>query len=458
MLFFTPNGLPYAGKTLSGRKTRQNKRQKNLLFYLLLISVHFMTVNAQNLVPNPSFENLERCPAPYGGWPIDLSRNVSHWYTANCGSPDLISNCGNSTPVGTRTDAPNALFFGVQHARTGTNYVDVGHYGFNDYIGTRLIEPLEANEAYQVKFYVSCADYVRYATDNIGLYFSTTEIKYQKLNGTSQANGMCLDGNHFLYTPQIRSTPGVFLTDYENWVEVSGVYVASGGEEYITIGCFFPFSASHASVFDFGVGKVADPNYTGNSNARIVFFIDDISVEKISLLPIKLLSFEGKNTTDGVHLDWKTVSEINNCHFEIQRGEHPGNFTTIGTIEGAINSTALEEYTFTDAHPLSTTAYYRLKQVDCDGKFEYSKIISIEGEAPRMIIHPNPVHDKIRLNWDKPGTFEVSIWNTAGQEVISPKKFSEQAFDIEVSGLNPGIYLLKAVHNGHSYTEKIIKR
>lgn len=448
MLFFTHNSQLCVDELLLRLKISPGIRQKNFLSVLLFISVHFMTANAQNLVPNPSFESVN-CPTLYEGWPDQIERYVHNWYTANCGSPDVMAGCSNST-TGLATRPPDILF-GHQYARTGDNFIGISHYGFTDYIGTQLTEPLEANEAYEVKFYVSIADGTRFLTDNIGMHFSTTKIW--------RTAPKCLTGAWLNYTPQVRSTPGVFINEYEDWYEISGIYIASGGEEYIVIGCFFLYNATTSPhVLDLGANQKVNPNFPGTSQGRISFYLDDVSVEKISILPIKLLSFEGKSTTEGIHLDWKTVSEINNCHFEIQRGEHPGNFTTIGSLDGAINSTALEEYTFTDRNPLSTTAYYRLKQVDCDGKSEYSKIISIEGTAPRMIIHPNPVSDKIRLNWDKPGIFEVSIWNTAGQEVIAPQKYNEQAFDIEVSGLNPGIYLLKAVHNGHSYTEKIIKR
>ncbi len=455
MLFFTTKALLCADRALSDLKNREDTTMKNgLLAFILLFS---MSATAQNLVPNPSFEMTERCPTPYGGMPYDLASNVTGWYTANCGSPDLISlDCGTEHAL-YNTLAPRALMFGEQYARTGNNYIDISHYGFCDYLGARLLEPLEANEAYEVKFYVSCGDNARYATDNIGIYFSTTEIKYQKLNGTSVPTGACLDGNRFDFVPQVRTTPGNFLIDYENWVEVSDIYVAAGGEEYITIGSFFPFSASHASVFDFGAGNAASPTAT-SSQARIVYFLDDVSIEKITMLPIKLVSFEGKNTDEGIKIEWKTASEINNCHFEIQRSENPHSFSTIGIVEGAINSSALEEYLFMDKQPLTTTAYYRLKQVDCDGKFEYSKIIAVDGVVPRMTIHPNPVRDEIRLQWERPGVYEVGMWNISGQEVIAPQSYSEQSFGIDVSHLVPGVYLLKAQYNGHSYTEKIIKR
>lgn len=448
MLFFTPKAIALASRLLLKSKMYFSSKQKNVFICLLLFSTHFITANAQNLVPNPSFETVN-CPTLYEGWPDQIERYVHNWYTANCGSPDIMSSCSNST-TGLATRPPDILF-GHQYARTGDNFVGISHYGFTDYVGVQLTEPLEANEAYFVKFYVSIADGARFLTDNIGLHFSNTKIW--------RTTPKCLSGAWLNLTPHVRSTPGVFIDEYEDWYEISGIYVASGGEEYIVIGCFFLYNATTSPhVKDLGVNQKVNPTFAGASQGRISYYIDDVSVEKVDVLPIKLLSFEGKNRVQGVLLEWKTVSEKNNCTFEIQRGETPTQWNTIALIDGNFNSTVLREYQYLDVQPLTTTAYYRLKQVDCDGKFEYSKIISIEGIAPKMSFQPNPVDDLVHISWDRPGEYQVSIWNISGQEMIATKKYTSQEFDINISHFIPGVYLIKAYNNGFSFTEKIIKR
>jgi|GEM_PF-1878421 len=448
MLFFTKDYRCNPGKVSVIGKRIRFADQAKVWAFLLFWCLQFQQGMAQNLVPNPSFESVN-CPTLYEGWPDQIERYVHNWYTANCGSPDIMAGCSNSTS-GLATRPPNILF-GYQYARTGDNFIGISHYGFTDYVGVQLTEPLEANEAYNVKFYVSIADGTRFLTDNIGMHFSTTKIW--------RTAPKCLTGAWLNLTPHVRSTPGVFIDEYEGWYEISGVYVASGGEEYIVIGCFFLYNATTSPhVLDLGVNQKVNPDFSGSSQARISFYLDDVSVEKVSVLPVKLLSFEGENTPDGVRLDWKTVSELNNCQFEIQRGEHPEAFSTIATVEGAVNSNALEEYTYLDKQPLTTTAYYRLRQVDCDGEYEYSKIIAVEGVAPKLRIHPNPSDAQVNIYWDRPGTYEVSILDVSGREVVGRQTFTERSFAVDVAGLLPGIYLLRAVHNGNTYTEKIIKR
>lgn len=448
MLFFTSKADALASQLLLKSKLSFRPNQKILWIFLMVFSLHFNSANAQNLVPNPSFETVN-CPTLYEGWPDQIERYVQNWYTANCGSPDIMSTCSNSV-TGNATRPPNILF-GQQEARTGDNFIGISHYGFTDYIGVQLTEPLEANEAYFVKFYVSVADGTRFLTDNIGMHFSPTKIW--------RTTPKCLTGAWLNLTAHVRSTPGVFINEYEDWHEISGTYVASGGEEYIVIGCFFLYNATTSPhVLDLGANQKVNPNFSGSSAGRISYYLDDVSVEKYTTLPVKLLSFEGKVSEKGVELNWKTVSENNNCTFEIQKGETPSELNTIAKINGSVNSNTLKEYNFLDHQSLFESAYYRLKQVDCDGKFEYSKIIYLEGQAPKMSFQPNPVDDFLKIQWDRPGEYNVGIWNISGQEVIALQKYKESSFNIDLSHLLPGVYLIKAFSNGYSFTEKIIKR
>src|SRR6187551_93806 len=110
-----------------------------------------------------------------------------------------------------------------------TIYLGFGMYGgWYDYVGCKLNCSLIAGNNYLVSFWVSRCDNARYAADEIGLYLSSANTKMT-----------CGFGNTVLtFVPQIKNTSGNYLTDQNNWVEISGTYVATGGEEYITIGYF----------------------------------------------------------------------------------------------------------------------------------------------------------------------------------------------------------------------------
>jgi hypothetical protein len=113
-------------------------------------------------------------------------------------------------------------------------------------------------------------------------------------------------------------------------------------------------------------------------------------------LPIELSSFEvEKGEDEKVHLHWTTSSEINNSHFLVERSQDAKVFSEIGRVEGAGNSNALLNYYFVDENPYIGESYYRLKQVDYDGNYEYSSVISVstdhEGDnSNNFIVFPNP--------------------------------------------------------------------
>lgn len=117
------------------------------------------------------------------------------------------------------------------------------------------------------------------------------------------------------------------------------------------------------------------------------------------VLPVDLASFS-VSERNGTHiLLWKTANESNNQRFDIERSSNAKAFETIGTVDGAGNSNSVRAYQFTDASPLAGINYYRLKQIDTDGKFEYSRMIQIENELqPVVALAPNPVSEQANIS------------------------------------------------------------
>ena len=168
-----------------------------------------------------------------------------------------------------------------------------------------------------------------------------------------------------------------------------------------------------------------------------------------AVLPVELLSFTGKPTEGGNLLTWQTANEVNNKGFEIERhiggSQQPtgDSWETMGFVAAKGKSAT---YTFTDDYRLSPVAYYRLKQVDNDGKFAYSKVISIvqSSKGKGLTIYPNPVSSHLTIeNTDlssgthEGGTFQ--ILNLLGQQVLTGKT----AQRLDVSALPQGTYVLK---------------
>ncbi|ARS36602.1 hypothetical protein [Pontibacter actiniarum] len=115
----------------------------------------------------------------------------------------------------------------------------------------------------------------------------------------------------------------------------------------------------------------------------------------ITPLPVELISFSGVASANGVALQWSTASEENNSHFEVERSADGKQFEQIGSVQGHGTSSVMQRYRHLDSRPLPGQNYYRLKQVDYDGQFEYSKVIAVataEGLAKQLqiMLSPNP--------------------------------------------------------------------
>jgi len=193
--------------------------------------------------------------------------------------------------------------------------------------------------------------------------------------------------------------------------------------------------------------RVTSVNSCGQTTSTVFNFL-----LRSGIVPVELINFDGEHRNKINHLHWNTAAEINNAGFEIQRkqADRDRDFQTIGWVDAI--STNGAAYEFKDEQiTVGARYYYRLKQLDQDGNFEFSPTISIEvpGKHPGLIIYPNPVKNQLSmdlflpdLNTDQPVHF--SILNLTGQEImkwtINPEMpFSTQ--NVSVENLASGIYI-----------------
>jgi hypothetical protein len=165
-------------------------------------------------------------------------------------------------------------------------------------------------------------------------------------------------------------------------------------------------------------------------------------------LPVELTSFNASITNSGTGLlEWRTESELNNDHFEIQRSVNGIDFTYLGSVEGSGTTSKPNDYQFEDKYPILGLVYYRLKQVDWDGSFEYSGIIpldytSTETGSGGLTVSPNPIRHGSFASF-KRGTKtilqSVTVYNSLNQAV---RQYSDvEGFSTE--GLPAGIYMVR---------------
>ena len=141
-----------------------------------------------------------------------------------------------------------------------------------------------------------------------------------------------------------------------------------------------------------------------------------------AVLPVNLLELKAEYRNGITNLNWKTLSETNTSHFEIQRGFNGSDFNVIGNVGAAGNSSSMNQYVFIDGSPARGNNFYRLKLLDADGKSGYSRIIMIKtgDDRPSIDIFPNPVTEKtlvFQLNSYDKGSFQVELYNSVGQVV-----------------------------------------
>jgi len=324
--------------------------KKLLLYKLLLPAMMFCylfnveTLSAQNLVLNPSFENVANAPYCF-------FQGVYNWHDTDalsdtCTTPDVFGSGFMLPPPlvmpNPFSSSPNAAL-GYQYSRTGSNHAGIIVYDtlpspYREYLEGTLSAPLLAGKQYKVKFYINLAEIgSQYASNSIGVYFSNTLL---------QKNHCTTPGN-FNVTPQLQYI-GPILTDSVNWVPLEWTYIAQGGEQYITIGNF----NSNANTTTTIVKQSAD-------HPIAYYFIDDVEVTALNCSSIDII-----------------LSSTNDT---LCPGSSNGSIT-IGNITGGVAPYQLQwQHNGSSAYTLTglTDGYYTAIVTDAVGGCTYTETFQI---------------------------------------------------------------------------------
>lgn len=180
-------------------------------------------------------------------------------------------------------------------------------------------------------------------------------------------------------------------------------------------------------------------------------------------LPVTLVDFNAKRVDKVIELDWATASEQNNSHFIIEKIVSNNQFTAIGKVDGAGNSLVLLNYQFTDQNPLYGYNYYRLRQVDFDGKYSLSPVVSVNYNFEKQLsVYPNPVNTPyiwIEYTSYEPVVSKVEIYSLNGElqfvtKVNSIAGLNRFKLDLRKS-LPQGIYIMRMMIDGAPVDQKI---
>ncbi len=187
-------------------------------------------------------------------------------------------------------------------------------------------------------------------------------------------------------------------------------------------------------------------------------------------LPVELISFKASISNNDIVLNWNTITEVNNYGFEIERKNissdiKESNWTKIGFVNGHGNSNSTKSYGFIDKNISGGTKFnYRLKQIDNDGKYEFSKEIEIELTKEYALYQnfPNPFNPttNIKFQIPKDGFVLLKVYDILGREVATlvneEKKAGFYNLQFDATGLSSGIYFYKLQFGNNFATKKLI--
>ncbi len=180
--------------------------------------------------------------------------------------------------------------------------------------------------------------------------------------------------------------------------------------------------------------------------------ITTLSGDVQSVLPVDLVLFESKMIDKQIALQWITATELNNEKFEVEESREGREFQKIGEVKGKGATHEQQDYSFEVKNPRNGISYYRLKQIDFDGQFEYSKVIRVnfKGENGNVgEFYPNPSKSgTVNLDYTSENDDEilVSVFDVTGKLIVNQiQQFSngDNNLSFDFSELNTGIYIVK---------------
>lgn len=178
------------------------------------------------------------------------------------------------------------------------------------------------------------------------------------------------------------------------------------------------------------------------------------------VLPVKLTNFEGNQVNDYVLLEWTTETEVQNEGFIIEKSSDANDFKEISFVEGSGTTTEKTAYNFREAFSYSTS-YYRLKQIDYDGGYAYSEVITVKARqnenALEFNIYPNPVKsDLITIELMDGNETTCEVFNNHGRKMFS-EIITQDRIEISTSEWASGIYSVSIYTNQQVQTKRLIK-
>lgn len=169
-------------------------------------------------------------------------------------------------------------------------------------------------------------------------------------------------------------------------------------------------------------------------------------------LPVSLTEFSGVKNEHQIKINWKTASEINNNFFTLEKSADGINFFSLKKVDGSGTTSQVSAYEVTDRNPLRGTNYYRLKQTDFDGSYEYSDPIAVRFDSPAMrelnsTVYPNPNSGQFRIDYKGETSVDFTIYDATGRAVYHGELTPMGNNQIQLGNIQRGIYTVMIMND-----------
>ena len=175
-----------------------------------------------------------------------------------------------------------------------------------------------------------------------------------------------------------------------------------------------------------------------------LFAFDTVTVSGV-VTPLRLLSFDAYKQQSSVLLKWKTDNEVNTSHFDIERSSNGTQFEKIGEV-AAVNASGINNYVFEDVQPLTKLNFYRIKQVDIDGKKTYSTIAKVlfDKFGKLLNVYPNPATNYVQFDFaGKQKTILVNVFDVQGRLLQTTTMLNQPILKLPITNLPHGKYIVQ---------------
>jgi hypothetical protein len=189
-------------------------------------------------------------------------------------------------------------------------------------------------------------------------------------------------------------------------------------------------------------------------------------VPNVSILPVKLIYFQGSRNNDKINLQWNVAQNESTDHFEIEKSYNGKNFSTAGTIPST-DKAGNETYTFPETATDEEKIFYRLKMIDKNQKIEYSRILSFQSKsvfAKNLAVLGNPVNDKLTISFQSQADqkIEIKVYDIAGKIRMSqPMNVYKGSNLVSLplsSSFSTGTYIVDLANGPEHYSAKFFKQ